>query len=200
MGPFLLVGMLFVFLGHASDAYAGLLFTLLGNEAKADLTGSIASTVTNNSQTMALLQAHVVATSLKEDKRGGVDEDMHSNIVADSALLPTTSPLGASGGLDRENFSLDDKDLEIYVVRSGDTVESVAKLFEVSPDTIMSANDIQKGEKLKVGDVLLILPFSGVEHTVTKGETLQGIANKYKVDINEILLANDIDMNAKLTI
>jgi murein DD-endopeptidase MepM/ murein hydrolase activator NlpD len=79
-------------------------------------------------------------------------------------------------------------------------VEVVAKLFDVSPDTIYSANDMKKGDKLKSGDVLLILPFSGIEHSVAKGETLKGIAKKYDVPIEYILSANDIDEDAKLVV
>jgi LysM repeat protein len=120
-----------------------------------------------------------------------------NNIVADNALMPATGPLGTSDGVDLENFS---DDISIYVVRSGDTLSQVATMFGVSVDTILSANDMQKGDKLKEGDVLLILPFSGVEHTVTKGETLQGIASKYKVDIEDILSANDLDSGTKLVI
>ena len=46
------------------------------------------------------------------------------------------------------------------------------------------ANDMKKGDKLSVGDVLLILPFSGIEHTVIKGETTQSIANHDKKSCN----------------
>jgi murein DD-endopeptidase MepM/ murein hydrolase activator NlpD len=73
-------------------------------------------------------------------------------------------------------------------------------LFGISPDTVLSANDLKKGDKLKEGDVLLILPFSGIEHTVAKGDTLQGIASKYKADIDDILSANEIEEGAKLAV
>ena len=86
------------------------------------------------------------------------------------------------------------------MVRKGDNISQIAKMFNVSVDTILSVNELRKGDKLKEGDVLLILPFSGVEHTVTKGQTLQGIANLYKVDLEDILLANDIDSNGKLVV
>ncbi len=119
------------------------------------------------------------------------------NIESNTALRPnTTSYSTAIGGV--EEFS--EGDLEIYVVHTGDTVDIVANLFGVSPDTILSANNMVKGDKLKVGDVLLILPFSGVEHTVAKGETLKGLATKYKIDIDDILSANDLDTDSKLVI
>jgi murein DD-endopeptidase MepM/ murein hydrolase activator NlpD len=73
-------------------------------------------------------------------------------------------------------------------------------MFSVTVDTILSANDMKKGDKLKEGDVLLILPFSGIEHAIVRGDTLQGIAQKYKVPLDEILISNDIDKSAKLSI
>lgn len=119
------------------------------------------------------------------------------NIESNTALRPNTTSYSTTiGGV--EEFS--EGDLEIYVVHTGDTVDIVANLFGVSPDTILSANNMVKGDKLKVGDVLLILPFSGVEHTVAKGETLKGLATKYKIDIDDILSANDLDTDSKLVI
>ncbi len=142
-----------------------------------------------NSQTMALLEANVSSATVST---------VEVNIVSNNALLPATSPLGVSGDTEVEDFS--SNEINIYVVRKGDTVSQVADMFGVSVDTILSVNEKQKGDKLKEGEVLLILPFSGIEHTVVKGQTLQGIANLYKVDIDVILLANDIDLDAKLVI
>ena len=143
---------------------------------------------------MALLQTH--SSSLPTIKTDGGEKNA---IVADNnALLPSTSLFGAMGGtVDQELFS---DEISVYVVRNGDSISQIAKMFDVSVDTILSVNEMKKNDKLKEGDVLLILPFSGVEHTVTKGQTLQGIANLYKVNINEILLANDINSGEKLIV
>jgi murein DD-endopeptidase MepM/ murein hydrolase activator NlpD len=59
---------------------------------------------------------------------------------------------------------------------------------------------MKKGDKLVEGDVLLILPISGVEHTVTKGQTLQNIAKLYKVDAGDIASYNGIALDDKLTV
>jgi LysM repeat protein len=168
--------------------------SLLGSEVAASDTAPTIS----NSQTGLALQPTVLPTLAKDKKGQQVDPTAEVNIVADSALSPTASPkkegVKGVGGGDFEG------DLEIYVVHAGDTVQIVADLFGVTPDTILSANNLTKGQKLTVGDVLLILPFSGVEHTVAKGETLQGLASKYKVDIDDILNANDLETGAKLVI
>jgi murein DD-endopeptidase MepM/ murein hydrolase activator NlpD len=156
-----------------------------------------------NSQNMDLLEAHVSFLSIRDDKGSKTKEEPLdadvSLVVSNNALLSTTSPTEALGVGGNEFSSFEDE-ISIYVVHKGDTVQIVADLFGVSPDTIYSANDMKKGDKLKEGDVLLILPFSGIEHTVAKGDTLQGIASKYKTDIDDILNANDIEEGAKLSI
>ncbi len=162
----------------------------LNNEALAQGKSANANENSTNSQTMALLQSNSFSSPALDN------ENADLNIVEDNALRPNTPNIGAIGG---EDFSFDGEDLEIYVVHTGDTVAIVADLFGVSVDTILSANNLSPGEKLKTGDILLILPFSGVEHTVTKGETLDSIATLYKISKSDIIAAN-IDLGEDYTI
>jgi len=59
---------------------------------------------------------------------------------------------------------------------------------------------MSKGAALKVGQTLVILPISGVMHTVVKGDTLNTIAKKYSGDIDEIASFNDLKISDKLAI
>lgn len=81
--------------------------------------------------------------------------------------------------------------ISVYVVHKGDTLASVAEMYDVSPNTIKWANDI-KGA-IKEGDVLTILPVSGINYVVKKGDTLDSIAKKYKADATDIADFNSID-------
>ncbi|MEX2029071.1 MAG: LysM peptidoglycan-binding domain-containing M23 family metallopeptidase, partial [Candidatus Paceibacterota bacterium] len=200
----LLFGMFFAVLLIPLQAQAGFLSSILSNEAyaqtdKASL--NLSGNPGNNLQTMDLLKANALPStaSLNKTKDSQIDESSNINIVSDNALLSAASPAGASlGGIG--SGDVDFADISVYVVKSGDTLSAVAEMFGVTTDTILSVNDMKKGDKLKEGDILLILPFSGVEHTVAKGQTLQGIANLYKVNINEILMANDIEKDFKLAV
>lgn len=136
-----------------------------------------------NLQDMDLLQANVSSASVLQDS--------NINIVSNSAILPATGPLGVSDGKDVVDSST--QDTSVYVVRKGDTVSQIAELFKVSVNTILSANDLPKGAKLTEGDVLLILPISGVEITVEKGQTLKSIASHYKVDVSDIVAFNNLE-------
>lgn len=88
--------------------------------------------------------------------------------------------------------------ISIYVVREGDTLSQIADMFDVSVNTIKWGNDISDTSSISVGQTLVILPISGVKHTIEKGETLQSIAKKYKGDIEEIMQYNGIKEDTKL--
>jgi murein DD-endopeptidase MepM/ murein hydrolase activator NlpD len=90
--------------------------------------------------------------------------------------------------------------ISTYVVRSGDNLAKIAEMFDVSVNTILWANDMTKASALRVGQTLVILPISGVIHTVAKGDTLSIIAKKYKGDVAEIASFNDLKISSKLAI
>lgn len=157
----------------------------------------------SNSQNIALLQANVSSASIFQNKNDSNKEDEISSgsdvsIMSDLALLSGVGPMGVSNGKEIVESSLED--VSIYVVRKGDSLSEVADMFEVSVNTILWANDLKKGDKIKEGDVLFILPVSGVKHTVTKGQTLKSISQKYKADILDVASFNGISVNAELAI
>lgn len=80
--------------------------------------------------------------------------------------------------------------ISIYVVREGDTLSEIADMFGVSVNTIIWANDIQGA--IKPGQMLTILPTSGVRYTVKKGDTIESIAKEYKGDAGDIAQFNGI--------
>jgi len=192
----------FLLLFAPLQAQAGLLSSILGDEAYADTEITEGTQSNYNSQTMGLLQANVSSASIFEDKNDKkdniIDENAKVSIVSDNALMPTSSPMGFSDGKGGAEFS--PEETSVYVVRKGDSVSQIAEMFGVSVNTILSVNDMKKGEKLAEGDVLFILPISGIEHTVAKGQTLASIAKLYKVDINDIAFYNGISADAKLSI
>ncbi len=79
-----------------------------------------------------------------------------------------------------------------YIVESGDTISSLAQKFNISINSILWANDLQKGSTLKVGQEMIILPVSGVLHLVQEGDTLGAIAGSYKGKIDEIVAFNGL--------
>lgn len=142
-----------------------------------------------NSQTITLLRANL-APDLTGRGGGGI------NIVGDTALSPEAGPLGTSGDLVDETPS---DQISIYVVRKGDSISQIAKMFSVSPNTIIWANDI-KGGMISEGQTLVILPISGIQYSIKSGDTIKKIAAKYGADIDEVLKFNGIALETKLNI
>lgn len=144
-----------------------------------------------NSQNMPILQS--IRTISPEMPRGGGD----ITVVGGTALMPESGPIGTMA--DVEDSISSSEIISIYVVRNGDTVSSIAKMFGVSSNTIIWANDL-KGSIIREGQQLVILPISGIKHIVKKGETIESIAKKYKADVYDITRYNDLALNQVLKI
>jgi len=69
-----------------------------------------------------------------------------------------------------------------YKVQKGDTISTIAEKFDISIDTIRWQNNLKSRDAIKVGQVLEILPVSGVSHKVRKGDTVYSLAKKYDID------------------
>ena len=76
----------------------------------------------------------------------------------------------------------------------------IAKMFNVSVDTIIWANDISKGDLIQTGQVLIILPVTGIRYTVKSGDTISSIAKNFKANVQEIVEYNDLDKSRSLVV
>lgn len=79
--------------------------------------------------------------------------------------------------------------MHIHTVKPGESVYSVARLYGVTPQSIIDNNELLNPEELVVGQSLVIIPF-GTVHTVRPGETVFSISRRYNVPLVEILNAN----------
>ncbi len=80
----------------------------------------------------------------------------------------------------------------LHTVEAGESVDSIAEKYHVSPDTVRWANTFQPGLSLQPGTQLIILPVDGVLHTVARGQTLLAIAELYDRPLEEIIRQNQI--------
>lgn len=142
---------------------------------------------TYNSQTMALPIAAVNIDPNPDKLYDTVPVVGGETLVADLASTNST-------------FAEASTQISTYVVREGDTISGVAKMFNVSINTILWANNLTSKSFLKTGQVLIILPVSGIKYTIQKNDTISSVAKKYRADANEIYNYNDLDPSSKLTI
>lgn len=168
--------------GMVSSLVAGVsnLFKSTADEVSA----AASPAVNSNSQKLKILEAPLAP---RPSVRGG-----EIAIVDDTALAPVDD---ASDG---EIIHPANGQISVYVVHKGDTLSQIAKMYDVSVNTIVWANDL--GNKpIGEGQTLVILPVSGVRHIVKAGDTIASIAKKYKGDVKEIVAFNNLSENQKLT-
>lgn len=144
-----------------------------------------------NSQNMSLLESDLALDP--NWSRGGGE----ITVIDGRALEPEVGPLGTTRDL--EDLPASDQ-ISIYVVRQGDTLSEIAEMFRVSVNTIIWANDLRRATDIKEDQVLVILPITGLRHSVLKGETLQSIAKKYHGDLEEIIRFNGLETDAALAV
>ncbi len=115
-----------------------------------------------------------------------------SALIANAGIdgtIPTTAEHAITGG-----------SITSYTVQPGDSISEIAASHGVSVDTILWANGLTRKSAIKPGMTLVILPVSGVRHTVTKGETLASIAKKFDADAADIASYNGLEDNQQLVI
>ena len=186
-----LIGLVFHH-NNAEASIASVVSSLFGGESvSANIDREVSS---SNSQTIPILQYYAVNIDPNPEKQSDiVPVDDENTLNSDLARSNAT-------GTDTSNMQI-----STYVVRQGDTISGVAKMFRVSTNTILWANDLTGKSTLKVGQTLVILPISGISYTVKKGDTIKGIAkhfgaNSEDIDqfTNDILAYNDISLSTPI--
>jgi murein DD-endopeptidase MepM/ murein hydrolase activator NlpD len=99
----------------------------------------------------------------------------------------------------------------IHVIRKGETIYSVARIYGVSYQDILSLNGIEDARKVQAGQRVRIpdsagqgngtipaVPLSYPEYRVAWGDTLYGIARRYGITLEALRHANRLTENYSL--
>jgi murein DD-endopeptidase MepM/ murein hydrolase activator NlpD len=91
------------------------------------------------------------------------------------------------------------EDVINYTVKSGDSIFSIAKNFNIKPETLLWANfDLLKDnpDMLSLDMELRIPPVDGVYYAWLEGDHVEGVANKFKAKPQDILNwpGNNLDL------
>lgn len=81
--------------------------------------------------------------------------------------------------------------MTIYVVKPGDSIYSIAKANNVTPETIISSNRFTNPNQLVVGQSIVI-PTGSRAYTVKSGDTIFSIARAFGVSPSAIFSANPL--------
>ena len=127
-------------------------------------------------------------------------------VPADNLLLPDEESVQAAllAYLEPDTASPDDPpagalppvpvsvSMQPYTIRSGDTLERIAKRFGLRQDTIIAANNLQSAGSIHPGVKLRIPNMDGISHRVRSGDSLSSLSKSYAIDITRIVDANDL--------
>lgn len=107
-------------------------------------------------------------------------------IVITSILLPSSFAFGQSGS-----------DLPTYIIQPGDTINTIALRFGISPQDIIDTNQISDPNILASGMALKIPGLTGVTGTLTTdiapiGSTLTSLSRKYQVSEDTLVKLNQL--------
>ena len=90
------------------------------------------------------------------------------------------------------------KEDNTYIVKSGDTLYSIAKKFNIKVDNLKEANNLTSN-MLSLNQQLIIPKISNKEdyllYTVKKGDNLYNIANSYNTTVSDIMSLNNLSSN-----
>lgn len=89
--------------------------------------------------------------------------------------------------------------MQIYTVRSGDTLYNIAREFNSTVSEIVFANEIPQPDNLVVGQTLVI-PITGSFYYVRPGDSLWMIGRRFGINYLELARVNNINPNVPLQV
>jgi len=89
-----------------------------------------------------------------------------------------------------------------YTVQRGDALFSIAKQFNIKPETLLWANsDILQDtpDSLRVGQLLKVPPTDGIYYEVKTGDTIESIADEFSANVEDVVNwpGNNIDLTSQ---
>lgn len=110
--------------------------------------------------------------------------NLSSNVlhVGDTLLISSTDSTGDNGN---DNY---------YVVKSGDTLWSIARKYNLSVNELKALNNLSSNV-LSVGQRLIVGKESSNDYVVSAGDTLWAIARKFNVSVDDIKALNNLSSN-----
>jgi LysM repeat protein len=118
----------------------------------------------------------------------------------EALIKPTISPFGEEDKPESTTPKSTHKEIQSYIVQSGDTIGAIATKFGVSVNTILWENNLSLSSYIRPGDKLTILPTTGVSYSVRSGDTLGAIARSYGTTIEKIMEYNNLESASNLKV
>ncbi len=85
------------------------------------------------------------------------------------------------------------KDIQLYYVKSGESVQSIAAKFDITSDSVRWSNNLE-GDTVSPGQKLYIPPVNGIVYVVKSGDTPASLASTYSANKQLIIAYNDAEL------
>jgi spore germination protein len=89
--------------------------------------------------------------------------------------------------------------MQIHVIRSNDTLTTLARTYQTTVQDIVEANDLPNPNNLVIGQALVI-PIIGQFYFVQPGDSLFSIARRFGVSYQQLATINRINVNQSLNV
>ena len=91
------------------------------------------------------------------------------------------------------------KNIELYIVKAGDTLYNIAKKYQILWQDLMKINNMNS-TMLNIGKQLIVPGNANeLQYSVEKGDTLNSIASKFDVPVEQIKELNGLNTNDIIT-
>ncbi len=197
----LYAGAFFLVITLLTLSYGGKNLTPQQNDTVAAQAASKSSEVTSNQEKISVdqLSAASAVTQLAEMANLPVAGDLReatTTLYIKKQLAQNDTEVITKPQIVQPTTSTE-RGITDYVVKSGDTMESIAARFGISAQTLKWANN-STSDTAQEGATLAVPRTDGVVYTVKDGDTVASLADKYKVDTERIVLYNDLASDESL--
>ena len=191
----LYAGAFFLVITLLTLSYGGKNLTPQQNDTVAAQAASKSSEVTSNQEKISVdqLSAASAVTQLAEMANLPVAGDLReatTTLYIKKQLAQNDTEVITKPQIVQPTTSTE-RGITDYVVKPGDTMESIAAQFGISAQTLKWANN-STSDTAQEGATLTVPRTDGVVYTVKDGDTVASLADKYKVDLERIVLYNDL--------
>jgi murein DD-endopeptidase MepM/ murein hydrolase activator NlpD len=85
-----------------------------------------------------------------------------------------------------------------HTVKAGETIESIARQYDLISATLMGMNAVLRSGKAPIGATILIPPYNGIRVEVPSGQRLRDIAARYKVRPDVLFEVNGCQVSPRV--
>jgi len=88
--------------------------------------------------------------------------------------------------------------LKRHKIAAGETLDSIARRYNLIPATLMGFNPVLQTGKAPVGEVIVIPPYNGIRVALSQGQTLRTVAKAYNIRPDVLFEINGCQPNPRV--